>query len=193
MEQLKQSGGQVIAINPESIDRIRKSINKDIPENLIQNIIRDAFELGLNLKISFMLGFSNETEQDIIELAEYIKSIVKTKNAINKDLSIKVKISLFIPKPQTSLQWDAYDMEGMESKVDLLMNQFEDMDLQFLKYSQIDITYLDESNNLKLSINSNEPTFKDYVLSFAGSEVSELLLNGNLNSPISLVWKQSML
>ena len=70
MEQLKQSGGQVIAINPESIDRIRKSINKDIPENLIQNIIRDAFELGLNLKISFMLGFSNETEQDIIELAE---------------------------------------------------------------------------------------------------------------------------
>ena len=77
----------------------------------------------------------------------------------------------------------------MESKVDLLMNQFEDMDLQFLKYSPIDITYLDESNNLKVSINSNEPTFKDYVLSFAGPEVSELLLNGNLNSPIT-EWKK---
>ena len=189
LEQIKQSGGQVIGINPESIDRIRKSINKDIPENLIQNIIQDAFELGLNLKILFMLGFSNETEQDIIELAEYIKSIVKTKNAINKDLSIKVKISLFIPKPQTSLQWDAYDMEGMESKVALLMNQFEDMDLQFLKYSPMDITYLDESNKLKLSINSNEPTFKDYVLSFAGPEASELLLNGNINSPIT-EWKK---
>ena len=189
LEQLKQSGGDVIAINPESIDKIRKSINKDIPENLIQNVIRDAFELGLNLKISFMIGFSNETKEDIIELADYIKSIVKTKNVINKDLSIKVKISPFIPKPQTSLQWDAYDMEKMETKIDLLMDQFDDMDLQFLKYSKFDMTYMDESNNLKLSINSNESTFKDYILSFAGSEVSELLLNGNLNSPIT-EWKK---
>lgn len=189
LKQLKQSGGQLISINPESIDRIRKSINKDIPENLIQNVVEYAFELGLNLRISFMLGFSNETEADIIELAEYIKSIVKTKNSINKDLSIKVKISLFVPKPQTSLQWDAYDLDLMESKVDLFMDQFDDMDLQFLKYSQIDMNYLDEENNLKLSINSNEPAFKDYILSFAGPEIGELLLNGNLYSPIS-EWKK---
>lgn len=189
LEQLKQSGGQMLAINPESIDKIRKSINKDIPENRIQNVIKDAFEVGLNIRISFMLGFSNETEEDIIELAEYIKSIVKTKNTINKDLSIKVKISLFVPKPQTSLQWDAYDMEGMESKVDLFMDQFDDMELQFLKFSPIDMTYLDESNNFILGINSNEPAFKDYVLSFAGPEVGELLLNGNLNSPIR-EWKK---
>lgn len=189
LKQLKQSGGQLISINPESIDRIRKSINKDIPENLIQNVVEYAFELGLNLRISFMLGFSNETEADIIELAEYIKSIVKTKNSINKDLSIKVKISLFVPKPQTSLQWDAYDLDLMESKVDLFMDQFDDMDLQFLKYSQIDMNYLDEENNLKLSINSNEPAFKDYILSFAGPEIGELLLNGNLHSPIS-EWKK---
>ena len=190
LEQLKQSGASQIAINPESVDRIRKSINKDIPENLIQNVIHDALEIGLNLRVSFMLGFSNETEEDIIELANTIKSIVDTKNAINKDLSLKVKISLFVPKPQTPFQWDPYDLDLMESKVDLFMEQFDDdLDLEFLKYSQIDMYYMDEANNLKLGINSNEPAFKDYVLSFGGCDVGELLLNGNLNSPIS-EWKK---
>ena len=189
LEQLKLSGGTQIAINPESVDRIRKSINKDIPENLIQEVIRNTFELGLDLRCSFMLGFSNETEEDIIDLADTIKSIVKTKNSINKDLSIKIKISLFVPKPQTPFQWDPYDLDLMESKVALFMEQFDDMDLQFLKYTEIDMNYFDEANNLKLSINSNEPAFKDYVLSFGGSEVGELLLNGNLYSPIS-EWKK---
>lgn len=189
LEQLKLSGGTQIAINPESVDRIRKSINKDIPENLIQEVIRNAFELDLDLRCSFMLGFSNETEEDIIDLADTIKSIVKTKNSINKDLSMKIKISLFVPKPQTPFQWDPYDLDLMESKVDLFMEQFDDMDLQFLKYTEIDMNYLDEENNLKLSINSNEPAFKDYVLSFGGSDVGELLLNGNLYSPIS-EWKK---
>ena len=190
LEQLKESDGSQIAINPETVARIRKSINKDIPEELIQNVIKDSLEIGLNLRCSYMLGFSNETEEDIIELADTIKSIVNMKNDINKDLSVKIKISLFVPKPQTPLQWDPYDLELMESKVDLLMEQLEDdFDLQFLKYSQIDMEYLDEENNLKLSINSNEPAFKDYVLSLGDSDVSELLLNGNLNSPIS-EWKK---
>ena len=103
---------------------------------------------------------------------------------------MKIKVSLFVPKPQTPFQWDPYDLELMESKVDLFMEQFDDdFDLQFLKYSEIDMNYLDEENNLKLSINSNEPGFKDYVLSFGGSDVGELLLNGNLYSPIS-EWKK---
>lgn len=94
LEQLKKSDGSQIAINPESVEMIRKSINKDIPKDLIWDVINDALEIGLNLRCSFMLGFLNETEEDIIELANTIKSIVKTKNAINKDLSVKIKISL---------------------------------------------------------------------------------------------------
>ena len=184
LEQLKESGANEIAINPESVDRIRKSMNKDIPEDVIQDVIRNAFELGLNIRCSFMLGFPNETEEDIIDLADYIKSIVNTKNSINDELYVRFRVSLVVPKPCTPLQWEAYDLELMESKIDLFLSQFDDFDLEFLKYTQNGIGYMDRSNNFKLDINSNESTYKEYILSCGDRDVSELLLNGNINSPI---------
>ena len=189
LEYLKQSGTKEIAINPESVDRIRKSMNKDIPEDIIQDVIQNAFEIGLNIRCSFMLGFPNETKKDIINLANYIKSIVDTKNSINKDLYVRFRVSLVVPKPRTPLQWEAYDLDLMESKIDLFLSEFDDFNLELLKYTQIGMVYMDKTNNFKLEITSNESTYKEYILSCGDCDVGELLLNGNINSPID-EWKK---
>ena len=189
LEYLKESGAEQIAINPESISRIRKSMNKDIPDDVIQDVIQNALETGLNIVCSFILGFPNESKEDIVEMANYIKSIIKLKNSINKELSIKFRVYLLVPKPQTPLQWEIYDPDLMESKIDLFLDEFNDFDLQFLKYTQIGMWYMDTTNNFKLGIKSNESSFKEYVLSCGGSEVSELLLKGNVNTSIA-EWKK---
>ena len=189
LEYLKESGANEIAINPESVDRIRKSMNKDIPEDIIQEVIRNSLEIGLNIRFSFMLGFPNETKEDIIDLANYIKSIVNTKNSINEDLYVRFRVSLVVPKPRTPLQWEAYDLDLMKSKIDLFLSQFDDFNLELLKYTQIRMVYMDKSNNFILDINSNESTYKEYILSCGDCDVGELLVNGNINSPLS-EWKK---
>lgn len=189
LEILKESGTKEIALNPESIDRIRKSMNKDIPEEVIQNVIRNALEIGLNIRFSFMLGFSNETKEDVIDLANYIKSIINTKNSINKDLSVRFRIQLVVPKPRTPLQWEPYDLELMECKINLFQSEFEEFNLEFLKYTRMRSVYMDKENNFILDIDSNESRYKEYILTCGDSNISQLLLNGNINSPIS-EWKK---
>lgn len=189
LEILKESGTKEIALNPESIDRIRKSMNKDIPEEVIQKVIRNALEIGLNIRFSFMLGFSNETKEEVIDLANYIKSIINTKNSINKDLSVRFRIQLVVPKPRTPLQWEPYDLELMECKINLFQSEFEEFNLEFLKYTRMRSVYMDKENNFILDIDSNESRYKEYILTCGDSNISQLLLNGNINSPIS-EWKK---
>ena len=189
LELLKESGTKEIALNPESIDRIRKSMNKDIHEMVIQNVIRNALEIGLNIRFSFMLGFSNETKEDIIDLANYIKSIINTKNSINKDLSVRFRIQLVVPKPRTPLQWEPYDLDLMECKINLFQSEFDEFNLEFLKYTRMRSVYMDKENNFILDIDSNESRYKEYILTCGDSNISQLLLNGNINSPIS-EWKK---
>ena len=177
------------AIALESIAKLRKSMNKDIPEESIQNLIKTAFKMGFNMKFLFILGFPNETEEDVIELANYIKSIINTKNSINKDLSLSFQFSLLTPKPQTPIQWDTYDMDVIESKMDLFVDEFIDLDLEFFKYTEDEMWYVGESNNFKVIFSSNEKAFKDYILSCGDREVGKLLLNGDFDSPVEY-WKK---
>ena len=141
------------------------------------------------MKFLFILGFPNETEDDVIELANYIKSIINTKNSINKDLSLSFQFSLLTPKPQTPIQWDTYDMDVIESKIDLFVDEFIDLDLQFFKYTEDETWYVGESNNFKVIFSSNEKAFKDYILSCGNCEVGNLLLNGDFNNTIEY-WKK---
>ena len=189
LENLKNAGISDFAIALESTSKLRKSMNKDIPEESIQNLIKTAFKMGFNMKFLFILGFPNETDDDVIELANYIKSIINTKNSINKDLSLSFQFSLLTPKPQTPIQWETYDMDVIESKMDLFVDEFIDLDLQFFKYTEDETWYVGESNNFKVIFSSNEKAFKDYILSCGNCEVGNLLLNGDFNNPIEY-WKK---
>ena len=64
---------KTITLAPESITRLRKVINKDILEEQIFTVIKNAVDLDFNIKLYFLIGVPGESLDDIKELCEYMK------------------------------------------------------------------------------------------------------------------------
>lgn len=62
---LKENRGKTIAITPESISSLRKSINKNIDDNKIFDIIKNGTEIGLNIKLYFLIGLPKMKQKKI--------------------------------------------------------------------------------------------------------------------------------
>ena len=110
---LKESGLKTITLAPESIDTLRKRINKDIPDEKIFQVIEDAVGLDFNIKLYFLIGLPHETMDDIKSLCEYIEKIAKMHTSTYK---IKFSINPVVPKPHTPLQWVGYNFKDMKRK-----------------------------------------------------------------------------
>ena len=117
---LKQSGLKTITLAPESIAKLRKVINKDIQEEKIFTVIRNAVELDFNIKLYFLIGIPGETMDDIEELCNYMKSIANMHNNLK---SVKFSVNPLIPKPQTPLQWEVYDFKDIKKKTRYIKNE----------------------------------------------------------------------
>ncbi len=113
LESLKRSGLKTITLAPESIDHLRKVINKDILEKQIFTVIKNAVDLDFKIKLYFLIGIPGETMDDIKELCEYMKKIAKMHNSIK---NVKFSINPIIPKPHTPLQWEPYDFKDIKRK-----------------------------------------------------------------------------
>lgn len=94
--------------------RMRNVINKGLTEEVILNGAKLAFEGGWNkVKLYFMLGLPNETEEDIKGIADlsnkiamlYYDTVPKEKR--NGGVQVTASTSFFIPKPFTPFQWAA--------------------------------------------------------------------------------------
>lgn len=153
---LKKSGAKTITIAPESIYSLRKSINKNIVDEKVFEIIKNATELRLNVKLYFLVGLVNETKEDIEELANYIEKI----DSLKENNSIKFSINPLIPKPHTPMQWEGYDLKDIKSKIKHLKSK------------------LSKASNVKridVKFDSAKMGLIQYVLSCKGKEVGELL------------------
>ncbi|MGL6298637.1 MAG: radical SAM protein, partial [Methanobacteriaceae archaeon] len=75
IEILAESGAKTITIAPESTYTLRKSLNKNITNEQIANVIEKACSYGLKLKLYFLFGIPNESEEDLAELCDYINSL----------------------------------------------------------------------------------------------------------------------
>ena len=113
LQTLKKSGLKTITLAPESINSLRKVINKDIPDDKIFSIIKNACELDFNIKLYFLVGIPGESKTDIEELCEYMKKIV---NIYDNPKKVKFSVNPVIPKPQTPLQWEQYDFKDIKNK-----------------------------------------------------------------------------
>lgn len=113
LETLKQSGLKTITLAPESIDRLRKVINKDISDEKIFSVIRDAVDLDFKIKLYFLIGIPGESKDDIGELIDYMKRIAEMHNSIK---NVKFSVNPVIPKPHTPLQWEQYDFKDIKNK-----------------------------------------------------------------------------
>ena len=176
---LRKSGLKTLTIAPESIESIRKKINKDIPDEKIFEVLRDAVNLGFNIKLYFIIGLSSSSDEDIVELKDFIKIIDSMKYDIDSNsksssrkakVSIKFSVNPLIPKPHTPMQWNAYDMKDIKSKIRYLKKNLKGVDIKF--------------DSAKMGL-------IQYVLSCGDRDIGELL-EKSLTRKISMKeWKEN--
>lgn len=184
LELLKDSGADRFELAPESIYKIRKSMNKDFSDETVDYVMKTAFEAGLGLKFLFMIGFPNETKKDIVDLAKYVKSILKTRDSYDENLEVDFRVSPVVPKPHTPFQWEPYDMDMINSKINIFLDELNDLNLDFVGKTMLGTTYANYSINVRFDFNSNEDCLKDYILSCAGSEIGKFIMNRSLDAPV---------
>ena len=98
-------------------------------------------------------------------------------------------MSPVVPKPHTPFQWEPFDIDIINSKIDLLMEELSDLNLYCLGDTMFGLSYINYDINVRFDFNSNDDCYKDYILSCGGSEVGELIMNTDYDSPIS-EWEQ---
>lgn len=113
LKSLKESGLKTITLAPESINRLRKVINKDILEEKIFTVIKNAVDLDFKIKLYFLIGIPGENMEDIEELCQYMKKIAHMHTSIK---NVKFSVNPVIPKPHTPLQWEPYDFKDIKKK-----------------------------------------------------------------------------
>lgn len=101
LETLSESGQRTLTIAPETgDDAFRKSCGKDFPRDVIIEKLQMAREKGVaKVKMYFMIGLPQETEEHILETARLIEQV-------RKETALKTiaSLSVFVPKPQTPWQ-----------------------------------------------------------------------------------------
>jgi radical SAM family uncharacterized protein len=124
IESLPQRKKITLTFAPEAgTERLRRAINKIIPEEVILDTFGAAFEKGwMNLKLYFMIGLPSETIDDVKGIVELVNKIHLTGKKIkNRAPAIRVSVSTFVPKAHTPCQWIAQDTEPqIASKQELL-------------------------------------------------------------------------
>ncbi|MDR2966814.1 MAG: radical SAM protein [Methanobacteriaceae archaeon] len=170
---LKESGTKTITIAPESTYNIRKSLNKDISDEKIVEVVKNAFEFGFNIKLYFLIGL-NDVKEDVQDLAIYIKYLNSlnqkiAKSPSNYNRSIKFSINPLIPKPHTPLQWEGYDTKDIKFKINYLKSQLKEVAIKF---------------------DSPKMGLIQYVLSCKGSEIGKLLEESRKKKIAMKEWKK---
>lgn len=90
-----------------ALPRMRRAIHKNISDEDMLAGVRAAYEAGWSkVKVYFMAGFPQETEQDIDGIYELCRKLSFTRKQVDgKKGSISASVSWLVPKPHTPMQW----------------------------------------------------------------------------------------
>ncbi len=91
-------------------ERLRAVINKMVSKEDLIRTVSTAYAHGWRqVKLYFMCGLPTETDEDVLEIAEMAKDVIRAGRlaAGHKDIRCTVSIGGFIPKPHTPFQWAA--------------------------------------------------------------------------------------
>jgi radical SAM family uncharacterized protein len=89
-------------------ERMRKVINKMVTEDDLISTVAAAYANGWrHVKLYFMCGLPTETDEDVLQIAELAKAVIRTgrEAAGRRDIRCTVSIGGFVPKPHTPFQW----------------------------------------------------------------------------------------
>ncbi|KEI44146.1 TIGR03960 family B12-binding radical SAM protein [Saccharopolyspora rectivirgula] len=91
-------------------ERIRKVINKMVSEEDLIRTVTTAYANGWRqVKLYFMCGLPTETDEDVLQIAEMARNVIRAGRAETgrKDIRCTISIGGFVPKPHTPFQWAA--------------------------------------------------------------------------------------
>ena len=91
-------------------ERIRKVINKMVTEQDLINTVTAAYGAGWRqVKLYFMCGLPTETDEDVLQIAQLAREVIRTGRKVTgtRDIRCTVSIGGFVPKPHTPFQWAA--------------------------------------------------------------------------------------
>ena len=83
-------------------------INKTVTEEDLIRTVTTAYAGGWrHVKLYFMCGLPTETDEDVLEIADLARAVVRAGREVTgtRDIRCTVSIGGFIPKPHTPFQW----------------------------------------------------------------------------------------
>lgn len=174
MEKLKdrRSGGFTLA--PEAAtERMRRIINKFIPDEEILNTTREIYRRGwTTIKLYFMIGHPSETLEDVQAIADLCKRVIaEGRKVIGMKAKLNAGVSTFVPKSQTPFQWVSCDTpEQIRAKQALLRRE------------------LGRDRNIKLSLTKAEDSFLEAWLSRGDRRMAEVVYSAWRNGSKFDAW-----
>ena len=102
-------------------ERIRRVINKTVSKEDLIRTVTTAYEGGWRqVKLYFMCGLPTETDEDVLEIADLAREVIRAGRVATgkRDIRCTVSIGGFVPKPHTPFQWAAQlDWETTDSRL----------------------------------------------------------------------------
>ncbi len=127
MDKLKQHRSAGFTLAPEAAsERMRRIINKFIPDEEIINTTRDIYSRGwTTIKLYFMIGHPSETLEDVQAIVDLCRRVIdEGRKVAGWRIKLHAGVSTFVPKPQTPFQWVSCDTkENILEKQALLKRQ----------------------------------------------------------------------
>jgi len=177
-EKLKdqRSGGFTLA--PEAAtERMRRIINKFVPDEEIVNTTREIYRRGwTTIKLYFMIGHPSETLEDVQAIADLCKRVLaEGRKVIGWKAKLNVGVSTFVPKSQTPFQWVSCDTpEQIEAKQKLLRRE------------------LLRDKNIKLSLTKAYDSYLEAWLSRGDRRMAEVVYSAWKNGTKFDAWKEGV-
>jgi radical SAM family uncharacterized protein len=105
-------------------ERLRAVINKMVSKQDLIDTVTTAYGAGWRqVKLYFMVGLPTETDEDVLEIAEMAREVIRAGRQITgtRDVRCTVSIGGFVPKPHTPFQWAGQlDHETTDRRLKLL-------------------------------------------------------------------------
>jgi radical SAM family uncharacterized protein len=105
-------------------ERLRAVINKMVSKQDLIDTVTTAYGAGWRqVKLYFMVGLPTETDEDVLEIAEMAREVIRAGRQVTgtRDVRCTVSIGGFVPKPHTPFQWAGQlDHETTDRRLKLL-------------------------------------------------------------------------
>ena len=111
-------------------ERLRNVINKRVSKQDLVDTVTAAYGAGWRqVKLYFMVGLPTETDEDVLEIADMARAVIRAGRQVTgtRDVKCTVSIGGFVPKAHTPFQWAAQaDPETVDRRLRMLRDAIRD-------------------------------------------------------------------